>query len=354
MRNSLLVAACLAIVTSPVSAAKPEVPPMPVAPQLPVEIVLAQQELGVEVPATGAAVGAGVGGLLGAMIGTAIDKAAVSNGEERVVGIRNLLVDYPFNANMEAALRAKLPSDGLSPQPEVSVCAAPAASGSAMIAVGCHLTASPGVLVITPRYVVDNKFENMVVRLDAQLVSREIKSNGKPKMRSRLASTYHFNFPIEKFDGETPEQTAARWTALGREPLSALLDTGIAQVTDMLAYDFSAEGRAERATPKRGSTTFKGQFFNGQQVRVGDAWVWSRMGKHSGDALHGYYPVVPASIASLTTATAPVAALAEVAPEAVAPAAAAPAIDTSVPAPATPEATTPAADAVGAAQEETR
>lgn len=309
MKRVWCAAACLAAVSLPGRAAKPEVPAMPVAEQLPVEIVLAQQELAIDVPATGAATGAAVGGLLGALIGTAIDKAAVSNGEERAAELRNQLVDYPFNPRMEAALRQKLPSEGLSPQPQISVCNAPAATGAQFPAIGCSVAPATGVLVIVPRYAIDAKFENLVVQVNAHLIDRETKSNGKPKVRNRLSYAYHFNFPIDAVAGEKPEQTAMRWSALGSGPLAMLLDTGVAQVTDMLVYDFSAEGRAERAMPKRGSTAFNGRLFNGQHVRTGKDWVWSRMGKHSGDALHGYYPVSPDTLrASVDAAAAPAAA----------------------------------------------
>ena len=299
---------CLAAVSLPVHAAKPEVPAMPVAEQLPVEIVLAQQELDIDVPATGAVAGAAVGGLLGALIGTAIDKAAVSNGEERAAELRNQLVDYPFNQRIEAALREKLPSEGLSPQPQISVCSALAASSTQFPAIGCSVAPATGVLVIVPRYAIDAKFENLVVQMHAHFIDRETKSNGKPKVRNRFSYAYHFNFPIDPIADEKPEQTAVRWSALGSAPLATLLDTGVTQVTDMLAYDFSAEGRAERATPKRGSTAFNGRVFNGQQVRTGKDWVWSRMGKHSGDALHGYYPVSPDALRASVAASAPAAA----------------------------------------------
>lgn len=347
MKKVWCAAACAAIVSLPAHAAKPEVPAMPIAERLPVEIVLAQQELAIDVPATGAATGAAVGGLLGALIGTAIDKAAVSNGEERAAELRNQLVDYPFNQRMEAALREKLPSEGLSPQPQISVCNAPAASGAQFLAIGCSVAPATGVLVIVPRYAIDAKFENLVVQVNAHLIDRETKSNGKPKVRNRLTYAYHFNFPIDQVDGEKPEQTAVRWSALGSAPLAMLLDTGVAQVTDMIVYDFSAEGRAERAVPKRGSTAFNGRMFNGQQVRTGKDWVWSRMGKHSGGALHGYYPVSPDAVrASVTAAASPV----PVDAVSVADAGAAPVSTTEAPAADAVEAPPPQAEAADTPQ----
>lgn len=307
MRGVLFAAACLAVSSAPVQAAKPEPLPMPVAQQLPVDIVLGQQELAVEVPASGAATGAAVGGILGALIGTAIDRAAVSNAEERVVEIRNLLVDYPFSQKAEAALRVGLASEGLSPEPVITSCDAPAAvGGGGMVVVaglsfGCSVAPSKGVLVVAPRYVIDNRFQNLAIRLHVALIDREAKSNGKPKLRLVSSHMYQFNYPLESLGGQKPEDNAARWIALGGDQLAAMLDFGIDQTIQMMAYDFSAPGRAERDEKKRGSTYFKGESFNGQQVRAADHWVWTRL--NAGLALQGYYPVRADALPAVATAS---------------------------------------------------
>ena len=252
--------------------------------------MLAQQELAYEIPATGQAVSAGVGGLLGMWIGNSIDKSNVEKGESRIGAIRNLLVDYPANARLEAELRAKLPVAGLSPAPRITVCTTPGGV-IPMLPVGCSTEPADGVLVITPSLSMDSKFENLTVKLDAQRINRTLRSNGKPKVKLVDAFLYKYRFPIEHAPDNEPEQNALLWTQLGDGALPAMLDFGIVQVTDMVVYDFSSEGRAERLIPKRGSTAFGGKSFDGQQVRVGDHWVWTRMGKSYGNALHGYYPV---------------------------------------------------------------
>lgn len=313
MKGMLLAVACLVALSAPAYAAKPAPLPMPVAERLPVDIVLGQQELAVEVPASGAATGAAVGGLLGALIGTAIDKAAVSNAEERVVEMRNLLVDYPFSQKAEAALRAGIASEGLSMQPQITSCDAPAAvGGGGMVVVaglsfGCSVMPAQGVLVVSPRYAIDSKFQNLAVRLHVALIDRETKSNGKPKLRLVSSHLYQFNYPLESLDGQKPDDNAARWIALGGDQLGAMLDYGIDQTIQMMTYDFSASGRAERSEKKRGSTPFKGEMFNGQQVKAADHWVWTRL--NAGLPLQGYYPVragvLPAVLAAHKTATAP-------------------------------------------------
>ncbi|CAN7249553.1 hypothetical protein LJR143_000945 [Pseudoxanthomonas sp. LjRoot143] len=290
MKTSMWMVACMAAVGFPVHAADAGLPPGPLAPALQIEIVLAQQELDYEIPATGQAVSAGVGGLLGMWIGNSIDKSNVEKGESRIGAIRDLLVDYPANARLEAELRAKLPVAGLSPAPRITVCTTPGGV-IPMLPVGCSAEPADGVLVITPTLSMDSKFENLTVRLDAQRINRTLRSNGKPKVKLVDAFLYKYRFPIEHAPDNEPEQNAQLWTQLGDGALPAMLDFGIVQVTDMVVYDFSSEGRAERLIPKRGSTAFGGKSFDGQQVRVGDHWVWTRMGKSYGHALHGYYPV---------------------------------------------------------------
>ena len=74
---------CLAVVLAVLSvgvSAKQKPLPMPLAPALPVEVVLNQHELAVDVPNTAAAMG-GQFGLLGALIGSGIQNAQVKNAE---------------------------------------------------------------------------------------------------------------------------------------------------------------------------------------------------------------------------------------------------------------------------------
>lgn len=276
--------------------------PMPLAQDLPVEIVLNQQELAVDVPATAAAMGMQFG-LIGALIGSGIQNAQVKSAEARVVPIRDQLIAYRFNERLEAALRAKLASEGLSPNPAITVLQTPWDAVDAQNAQTVPLQA----LVIVPRYSIDSGFNQLAVRLTAQLVDRKIKPNGKIKSAYRLNRTYSFNFPLAESEAD---DNLPRWTAMGAARLAGLLDEGIAQTTDMLVHDFSAAGRAEREQPtKRKSVTVKGQEFSGLAVRQTPDWAWVRVGKGWMQTLQGYQPVserdTAVAVAASTASPAP-------------------------------------------------
>lgn len=276
------------------AAAKTPVVPMPVARDLPVELVLDQHEIAVDVPATAAAVGMQFG-LVGALIGSAVQNAQAKKAEERVVPLRNLLVEYRFNERLEEALRAKLASAGLSPNPQLTVRKTPWDAAEA--------NAQPTVmqaLVLTPRYAMSNDFKQMSVTLSVSLVERTRKSNGKYKAKELFFRNYAFDFPMLAAQGPE-EQMVQRWSALGSTGLASLLDQGVAQVADLLAYDFSEAGRAEWGQTGKGMvTTVAGKGYAGQQVRQGEGWAWVRVGKGWAQTLQGHRPLDAAAIAALT------------------------------------------------------
>lgn len=293
MIKRVLVLAAFACLPFQSLAAKIETLPMPIAPELPVEIVLHQQEIGVTVPPN-----AGVAfGLIGALVGSAINNAQVANGEKRVAEIRNLLVDYRFNEQMEKALRAKLVNAGISPQPVITVRESPWEAVAATQAA----TTAADVFVITPSYTLSNNFEAMSVSLNAQMVHREIKANGKPKVRARFGRNYVFNIPMQKVDGSNADEDAKRWIALGKPGLQTLVDRGIAQVTDMLVYDFSSEGRAESAKKVSGGekASLNGRSFAGRQLRADSESVWTRIGNNWMQSITAYNPISGQPIAAV-------------------------------------------------------
>lgn len=230
--------------------------PTPVGPQLPVEVVLNQQELGVDVSTTGAAVtGAIIGGLIGGLVSAAIANAQVKAAEERVTPLRDLLVGYDFNKRIEAELRAKLPSEGLSTDPVITVMPV----SWQFIDPQAAKQLPPRALVLTPRYAIDSKFANLRVQVMAQLFDRTLKSNGKLKGKAAFFRIYAFNFQIE--DGKL-EDNLAKWNSLGSQGMGMLLDQGVTQVADMIAHDFSAEGRAEwKSRPSRNAPKLMGRTY---------------------------------------------------------------------------------------------
>jgi len=325
----LVLLSCFAM---PAFAAKPVLPATPIRTSQPAEIIFTQQELAVDVPDTANAVGMQFG-LIGALVGSAISNAQVKNAEERVGVLRNALLDYPFNARMEAALRDKLAANGVLGDQGIQVLHATWDADSATVA-----GTAEDALVLVPRYAILSNFEQLSVSLTLSHMQRTAKPGKKPRQKPLFARTYAFHFPLSNAAAGDPEQDAARWLGFGRQPLEALLDTGIDQVTDMLVYDLSAEARAEAEQPIRGlEGTVGGQRFAGRVVREGDRWLWLRTGPGALRTLVGQHPVNEAVIAVL-----PLPAV----PEAVAVEEAAPSADAVAPAVADPAS---APDAAGAA-----
>lgn len=311
--------------------AKPAPLPVPLAQDLPVEVVLNQHELAVEVPATASAVGMQFG-LIGALVGSAVQNAQVKKAEERVVPIRNALLDYRFNERVEAALRARLASEGLSPNPMIKIMATP---WDAVDAQQSKQDMPLHALVIVPHYAIDYDFNTLSVSLLAQLVDRTVKPNGKVKTKFLVSRNYAFRFPLA---GALSDDNPQRWAGMGAERLGALLEQGVNQAADMLVYDFSPAGRADREQKiKRESATVKGVTYPGHAVRQTEDWVWVRTGNGMFATLQGYQPTDPNAMPSASadaTATAnasapvtpvtPVAPVAPVVPVTATPPAAAP------------------------------
>lgn len=290
MLNRICLAAGLLALAFETSAG---VVPKPIAPQLPIEVVQAQQEVAIDVPTTASAVGGGFG-LIGAIIGSAVQNAQAKGAEERVTGVRDALIGYDFNANLERALRAKLASGDISPDPQFNILT-PAAVAERIEKRAAQPTQA---LVLGPRYAFDYEMTTLTVKVVATLENRERKSNGKYKYRTQFKHTYAFSFPIAQ-----PNQTSAPWTALGREGLVALLDQGIAQVSDMIAYDFTDQGRSEWDRDNRKQfVRIKGRGFPGMSIREEADFVWARVGKFDGQVVQGWQPLDgPIQVAKVAT-----------------------------------------------------
>lgn len=318
MFNRFIVASVL-LVSASGAFAKNDPLPTPLGDSLPVEIVVTQQELGVDVPASRGGQIA-LGGLLGALVDVAVDKSRANKGEDRVTRLRDMLLDYRFNDRFEQALRAKLPSPGLSPAPRISLRDGRPNAPIVIMAGGSRNDVGilppvyaqndvpapqQGVLVITPRYAIDSDFEVLRVAMTVQFTDRSLKPNGKLKEVIRSARYYSFQFPMAHIGSNSPDQDAQRWLGMGKSKLQALLDQGITQVTDMVVYDFTAEGRLEAADSSKGKV---------RQVRVNDDWYWARSGKNGymirGDQRVGQGDNAATSVAATAPAPSPAVAVA--------------------------------------------
>ena len=279
------------------AAAKAPTLPTPLAQDLPVELVLNQNEIAVDVPATAAAVGMQFG-LIGALIGSSIQNAQTQNAEERIVPVRDLLVAYRFNEKMEAAVRAKLASEGISPNPQLTVRATPWDAREAATASGQPATQQ--VLVLAPRYAMTNDFRLMTVALMTTLVERNRKPNGKYKNKVLFSRNYQFEFVTAASQGK--DEMAQLWPRMGTAGLSSLLDQGIAQTTDMLVHDLSPAGRGEwvsKPAKQAPSSELLGQKFAGRQVHQGENYIWTRSGSGRMQQFQGHRVLDEAAIDAL-------------------------------------------------------
>lgn len=263
-------------------AAKPIVQPMPLGENLVVEVVLNQQEVGVDVSATNAM--AAGGGLLGALIVAGVDNARTKNAEERIVPIRDMLIAYRFNDAFERELRAKLPSEGISTTPVFVI------QNTTLGAIDAQNSnqAASRALVLTPRYAFDNRFAQMTVRVTAHVVERQPKSNGKTKTVFGFNRAYTFHLSLPETSDE-PEVNVKAWTGFGADALVAMLDEGVRQSIDMLVFDFSVEGRKQwESYDRKASVRLAGRSYPGLTVREASDWVWARAGKGWMQAMNGY------------------------------------------------------------------
>lgn len=266
-------------------AAKPIELPTPLADSLHVEIVESQQEIAVSVPATAQAVGMQFG-LIGALIGSAVQNSQVKKAEEAVIPLRDLLVDYPFNQRMQDALRTRLVSADISPNPQVTVM--PTAWEAHDAEQKAQLP--PQALVLRPSYSVDSDFGQLTVLLHAQLVERSVKPNGKMKVVPRFNRNYSYQFPMSGARSPEPIQD---WLALGAPGLAAVVDRGIQQAADMLVNDFTAESRAAwNAKAKAEAVNLAGTRYSGVPVRHGEGWSWLRQGRGQMQVLLGLEPLL--------------------------------------------------------------
>lgn len=276
--------------------------PFPIEPALNVEVVLNQQEIDVNV--TSAAPVAGQFGLIGALVGVAIDSANAKAAEKRVVDIRNMLVDYNFNQSVEEAITTAASSAGISPAPNVII------RKTAWDAVANQTNPDSGqpqtVLRLIPRYTIASNFESITVSMQALYMQRSVKDSGKIKESSIFSRNYSFELPLQKIQSSSADQDADRWVAIGKEGLVALLNQGVKQVSDMLVYDFSAEGRALTAQGSTGKKTeFKGKQYKGTVLRETPEYIWVANGKSKARSIIGVQPVAEATGAkpSETTVT---------------------------------------------------
>jgi hypothetical protein len=268
--------------------------PDPLGTTLPVDIVLSQTQLAVDLPDQST----GVTGLPDAIVQVLVEKH-VDRAGKRVASLHELLSDFRFGESIETAMRSRLASEGLATAPELKVLH------------GTRFSTAPpgGALLLYPTLAVSADFERIVVRMTAIYLYRAVDAKGR-EHPARLGRDYSYALTLRDADRTSATEDAARWAGLGREELTALLDLAAGQVGDMLAYDFSPAGRLESAKPMPAEAwaKFDGKTYGARAQRRTDRSVWLRYGKGSGRKIDGIYLV--GDRPELTAVTVPAAATA--------------------------------------------
>lgn len=297
MKLRVVALAALLCASSAVSAKK-YIPPNPIAQQLPVELTITQQEIAIDTPDNSAL--ASQFGLVGALVGMAVSNEQAKTAEKRAAEVRNLLIDYKFNERFEAAIRAKIATDGISLSPQITVRDTPWDSYSANTQAELQKAKAAGnapptgvLLLIAPHYALSYNLQNMYLSMNVQLVNRSVKPNGKFKDKWLWWRRYTFDFPLDPGHGTKADTNVRRWNAIGSAEMQRKLDLAVEQVTDMLVYDFSPEGRAEglRKVGRKELGKFKDLTTFGRQLRSGEDWYWVRTGKGYLMSIRGVQPL---------------------------------------------------------------
>ncbi|MGH8487278.1 MAG: hypothetical protein ACRESP_22985, partial [Pseudomonas sp.] len=161
MLKRLCLAFGLSVLSAP-SMAKDAELPMPLAEQLPVEIQLTQHEMTVDVPDYSSGMGVQFG-LVGALIGSMVENSQSKKGEEALLPVRNLLVNYDFQQRLMSHLQAGLEGSGIATHPVVTASNLPWEARD-------DLQAMPArALVIRPRYAMDDTMSALYVKLQVSL-----------------------------------------------------------------------------------------------------------------------------------------------------------------------------------------
>lgn len=237
---------------------------MPIAADLPVEIQ--------QVPA-------------GWFIGADYEEPDKQPWPPQLARLKALIGSYPFNAKVEAALRAKLPNSGLATTPSFH-------SGSWPELEASMRERLPRAMQITPEWELSDGNARLNVGLHTVLAERRLHKRGKLDNKNYFEGDYFF-YLVLPVKG-SPDENLKAWESMGSERLSALLDEATGQTVDMLVYNFSEEGRAAWAkAPNLGPAVLEGRRFGGNTLKKGDDWVWVPRGEVEEQAIEGYRLVKP-------------------------------------------------------------
>lgn len=243
--------------------------PVPLQQQLQVETVEMQQGPAVRLPGNGGVyvpdLPSGEAGaillplaliaMLVTGVHSAVRKHQATVAGQALVPVDTLLEGNDFGQRFQGELQAHFPAD-LSPEPRFNFRSMPATASAALSGIPrdqlpavAQLIASPAApgehrLLITPACSFTQDFGALDVDIVLTYWAGEPVRKWHRQPKAEFTRRYVWSYSLPKQQGGGTRDNAARWQAMGRDRLAALLDNAIVQSVALVGFDFSAEGRA--------------------------------------------------------------------------------------------------------------
>jgi hypothetical protein len=234
-----------------------------------------QSEIYVFVPNSNVAVATG-GGLLGALIDAGINSVRTSNAETAVKPLRDALVDYHFDAAMQAAVKSELGQIPWIHAEDYRVLRDITANSTDGALAGSKDSA---VLFVTADYRLSNDGDVLDITTVASLFPKSDvlaalkKTQGGSGPKTALAnSIYHNTFVFEAtLPGATQDrdQNIAAWSANNGAEMRNLLDQGAKAIAEMVAADLQGGDQPDTGTATVAIKNIKGKMVkqdNGSEI----------------------------------------------------------------------------------------
>lgn len=198
-----------------------------------------QQEITVDKPDVNAG-----GGLIGALVEGIAESTMDKNRQEALGPVRDALADYDFDVRFTSAIEGALPAAYFAPAPEITLIRNTDEWLEAHVERNGRTFGSVNVT-----YAFTSDFEMLylsaVVRVGDIGLLRD--KNGKPKEKYTTdearagklqGMTYHAIFPLDDADGF--KENASRWGADGGRLAREAMDSGIAEIADLVRRDWAS------------------------------------------------------------------------------------------------------------------
>jgi hypothetical protein len=217
-----------------------------------VVVGLRQQEIGTSIVPSNASAAAGaaggfIGGLIGGIVDASIETSRAKKAESAVVPLRDSLVGYDIGSTLSGGLSAEFASIAWL---KVEKAEYRSLTQDGLITQWVAESTGNFVLIIELDYRTSPEFDAIALKAKVTGYARATgaKNLPAPVYQNTLATLLPLpDRPDEKLDRE---ETIALWVKDNGAKARATLDTGLRELTRMLAYDFEQDGPPNKAVYK--------------------------------------------------------------------------------------------------------